>query len=172
MDPIRRAELLERYAKDVMREPLYASLERDFNWVKLIVISWLVFFGAGSTVALAMGESTPAAFQFGASVLIWGAFVRTAIVFQITMCVNSIAHRWGYRNYATNDNSTNNFLIGVLTNGEGWHNNHHADPCSARHGHFWWELDVAWLTIRLFQRIGLARGVNMPSPCLAVVGRK
>ena len=47
MDPIRRAELLERYAKDVMREPLYASLERDFNWVKLIVISWLVFFGAG-----------------------------------------------------------------------------------------------------------------------------
>jgi fatty-acid desaturase len=172
LDPMHRAKLLEHYAKDVMRVPLYAFLERDFNWVKLIVMSWLAFFGIGATAALALGENSPAAIQFGASVLIWGAFLRTAIVFQITMCVNSITHRWGYRNYATDDNSTNNFWIGVLANGEGWHNNHHADPCSARHGHFWWEFDVAWLTIRLFQQIGLAWDVKTPSPCVAAVGRK
>jgi len=114
-----------------------------------------------------MGSSMADAVQFGASVLVWGVFVRTVLVFQATMCVNSITHLWGYRNYDTNDNSKNNFFIGILASGEGWHNNHHADPRSARHGHFWWELDVAWLTIRLLERVGLARDVVRPSPRLA-----
>ena len=96
----------------------------------------------------AAGASTTDAIQLGASVLVWGAFVRGAVVFHITMSVNSFTHLWGYRSYQTNDNSKNNVFIGILAAGEGWHNNHHADPRSARHGQRWWELDIAWLLIR------------------------
>jgi len=166
-DPARRADMLQRYASDVIQDPLYAFLERNYHWAALAAVSWLAFFGLGWGAALAMGARGVDAIQLGASVLVWSVFVRTVYVFEITMCVNSVTHLWGYRNYETNDNSRNNFWVGVLANGEGWHNNHHADPRSARHGHFWWELDVAWLTIRLLERIGLARNVVMPSPGLA-----
>ena len=69
-------------------------------------------------------------------------FVRTVVVWHITWSVNSVTHRWGYRNYETDEGSRNNVLVGLVSNGEGWHNNHHADPRSARHGHRWWEFDV------------------------------
>jgi stearoyl-CoA desaturase (delta-9 desaturase) len=74
---------------------------------------------------------------------------------------------WGYRNYQTPDDSRNNIWVAILSNGEGWHNNHHADPNSARHGHKWWELDASWLTIRLLMALGLAKNVALPSPVLA-----
>jgi stearoyl-CoA desaturase (delta-9 desaturase) len=167
VDPERRLDLIQRYAKDVIRDPLCAWLERNLNWVVVAAVSWVAFFLAGCGAALAAGASIPRALQFGASLLIWGVFVRTAVVFEITMCVNSVAHLWGYRSYPTSDNSRNNVLIGVLAAGEGWHNNHHADPRSARHGHCWWELDIAWLIIRLLERTGLAWDVALPSPTLA-----
>ena len=69
--------------------------------------------------------------------------------------------------YETDEASRNNVLIGLISSGEGWHNNHHADPRSARHGHRWWELDVTWLTIRLLMALGLAKNVATPSPHLA-----
>jgi stearoyl-CoA desaturase (delta-9 desaturase) len=74
-----------------------------------------------------------------------------------------VTHVWGYRNYETLDGSRNNPIIGSLAAGEGWHNNHHAAPTSARHGHKWWEIDLAWLTIRLLMLLGLARKVMLPS---------
>jgi fatty-acid desaturase len=77
-----------------------------------------------------------------------------------------VTHLWGYRNYQTDESSCNNVLVGIIGNGEGWHNNHHADPRSARHGHLWWELDVTWLTIRLLAALGLASRVATPSPRL------
>jgi fatty-acid desaturase len=89
--------------------------------------------------------------QFGASILIWGVFVRTVFVWHQTWAVNSVTHLWGYRNYQTDEDSRNNIFIGLLAHGEGWHNNHDADPRSARHGHKWWEFDATWLTIRLFE---------------------
>jgi stearoyl-CoA desaturase (delta-9 desaturase) len=166
IDPKSRVELLQRYAKDVMRDPLYAFLERNHNWVALVAISWFAFFAAGWGAALALGASMEESLQFGASVLVWGVFVRSVEVFQATQCVNSITHLWGYRNYPTNDHSKNNFYVAMITTGEGWHNNHHADPRSARHGHLWWELDITWLTIRLLERAGLAWDVVRPSPHL------
>jgi stearoyl-CoA desaturase (delta-9 desaturase) len=169
VDPAHRAKLVQRYARDLMRDPLYAFLERDYNWVKLAVISWFAFFGAGWAAALALGASPADAFQFGASVLVWGVFVRSVEVFQATMCVNSITHLWGYRNYDTKDNSKNNFWVAMITTGEGWHNNHHADPRSARHGHGRWELDITWLTICLLKRMGLAWDVALPSPNLTAL---
>jgi fatty-acid desaturase len=159
-----RLGIFERYAKDILRDPFYARLERRFFWVWLVLISWGAFFAGGLLAELLRGGSAIEALQFGLSVLIWGVFVRTVLVWHITWSVNSVTHLWGYRNYETNESSRNNVIIGIISNGEGWHNNHHADPRSARHGHLWWELDVTWLTIRLLAALGLAHKVATPSP--------
>jgi fatty-acid desaturase len=97
------------------------------------------------------------------SLWLWGVIVRTVVHCHFTWSVNSVTHLWGYRNYETADNSRNNAIIAFVSNGEGWHNNHHADPHSARHGHKWWEFDVAWLTIRFLMAVGLATQVRMPA---------
>jgi stearoyl-CoA desaturase (delta-9 desaturase) len=154
-----RIRLVSRYAKDIMRDPFYAKLEQNFRWVRVVLISWLGFFASAFLVELVLGGSALGALQFGLSVLIWGVFVRTILVWHITWSVNSVTHMWGYRNYETDESSRNNLIIGLLSNGEGWHNNHHAAPRSARFGHRWWELDMTWLTIRLFSALGLARKI-------------
>ena len=112
------------------------------------------------------GSTRLDAIRFGSSLLVWGAAVRTVVVWHLTWSVNSVTHLWGYRNYETSDSSRNNAIVALLNSGEGWHNNHHADPRSARHGHKWWELDVAWLTIRLLKLLGLASNISLPSPQL------
>lgn len=159
-----RLGIFERYAKDILRDPFYVFLERHGAWAWIALVSWAVFFFGAFGFELARGASLGAATQFGLSVLVWGVFVRTVAVWHITWSVNSVTHLWGYRNYATDEDSRNNIIIGLISNGEGWHNNHHADPRSARHGHRWWEFDVTWLTIRLLQAVGLAHKVATPSP--------
>ena len=156
-----------RYAKDVMRDPLYAMLERNKNWMKLTFLSWLAFFLAGFVAAAASGASLDESVQLGASLFVWGGALRTVLVWHATWSVNSVTHVWGYRNYETPDRSRNNPIIGLLAGGEGWHNNHHAAPTSARHGHKWWEFDLAWLTIRALMLLGLATEVVLPAPNLA-----
>ena len=164
---LERFGIFERYAKDVLRDPFYKRLERHQWWFWVLAISWVVFFVAGFAADLLRGGDLASAAQFGASVLVWGVIVRTVLVWHITWSVNSVTHRWGYRSYATDEASRNHVLIGLLSNGEGWHNNHHADPRSARHGHRWWELDVTWLSVRLLMLLGLARNVAVPSPRVA-----
>jgi fatty-acid desaturase len=159
-----RLRIVSRYARDIMRDPFYSWLERNFNWVRIVLASWAAFFVAGFIAQLLSGGGVLDALQFGLSLLVWGALVRTVLVWHVTWSVNSVTHLWGYRNYETKDSSRNNLIVGFLTNGEGWHNNHHADPRSAKHGHRWWELDVTWLTIRLLMAVGLAREVVTPSP--------
>ena len=158
--------LIERYAKDVMRDPMYALLERRKNWINLSFLLWLVVFTAGFGAAVISGDTVALAAQFGASLVIWGGALRTVIVWHTTWSVNSVTHIWGYRNYATPDDSRNNPVIGFIAGGEGWHNNHHADPASARHGHHWWEVDFTWWMIRILMRLGLATKVSLPSPNL------
>jgi fatty-acid desaturase len=158
-----RLGIFERYAKDILRDPFYARLERKFRWVWLVLISWGVFFAGGVIAELLYGGSAVEALQFGLSLLVWGVFVRTVLVWHITWSVNSVTHLWGYRNYDTDESSRNNVILAILI-GEGWHNNHHADPRSARHGHLWWEVDLTWLMIRLLAALGLAREVATPSP--------
>jgi stearoyl-CoA desaturase (delta-9 desaturase) len=102
------------------------------------------------------------ALQLGLSWLVWGVFVRTLAVWHITWSVNSFTHVWGYRTFDTPDDSRNNWLVGLLSNGEGWHNNHHAEPRCAAHGQRWWELDVSYLTIRALEVVGLASDVVKP----------
>jgi stearoyl-CoA desaturase (delta-9 desaturase) len=79
-----------------------------------------------------------------------------------TWLVNSATHLWGTQRWATGDDSTNNFLIALLTFGEGWHNNHHAHPNSARHGLRWWEIDTNWYVISALRVVGLAHDVKLP----------
>jgi stearoyl-CoA desaturase (delta-9 desaturase) len=121
-----------------------------------------VFYLLGFVAALLGGDGVAQAVQFGASLLIWGVFVRTVVVWHITWSVNSAAHIWGYRTYDTGEQSRNNWFVALISNGEGWHNNHHADSRSARHGHQWWEIDVVYMTIRLLEAMGLARNVLVP----------
>ena len=86
-------------------------------------------------------------------------FLRLCLVLHATWFVNSASHIWGYRNYTTTDQSRNNWWVAIITYGEGWHNNHHAYPRMAAHGHRWWEFDVTFTTIRLMQCVGLAWNV-------------
>jgi fatty-acid desaturase len=155
-----RLGIYERYAKDIVRDPFQKWLERSYGWI--VLAHWVAFFAVGAATSLVGGGTTMQALQFGASLLIWGVFVRTVLVWHITWSVNSLSHLWGYRNYETDEDSRNNVFVALISNGEGWHNNHHADPRSARHGHRWFELDIVYLTIRVMAALGLARSVVMP----------
>jgi stearoyl-CoA desaturase (delta-9 desaturase) len=162
-----RLGIFQRYARDILRDRFYKRLEQNFWRVWIIFLSWMVYFLGGLFAALALGGTPMDAVQFGSSLLVWGVFVRTVVVWHQTWAVNSITHMWGYRNYETDEDSRNNLWVGYFSNGEGWHNNHHADPRSARYGHRWWELDTTYLTIRLLVMLGLAKDVVMPNPRLA-----
>jgi stearoyl-CoA desaturase (delta-9 desaturase) len=102
------------------------------------------------------------AFRFGLSLLAWGVLLRTVVVWHITWSVNSLTHMFGYRNYETDEHSRNNWFVAVLTSGEGWHNNHHADPASASNTRHWWEFDLIYWTIRVLEQVGMARNVVRP----------
>ena len=162
-----RNSLIEQYAKDIIRDPFYAWIYDRNNGVKIAFASWFAYVAVGFGVMVLSGRSVHDAVQFGLSLLVWGAALRTVLVWHFTWSVNSVAHVWGYRNYETPDVSRNNALVAFIAAGEGWHNNHHADSRSARHGHEWWEIDVTWMCIRLLMLLGLARNVAIPSPTLA-----
>jgi fatty-acid desaturase len=157
-----RLGIYERYAKDVLRDPFYRRMERTLLYPAVLFGSWAMFFLGGFVAGVVGGGTVAGAVQFGASLLIWGVFVRTVVVWHITWSVNSAAHLWGYRSYETCEQSRNNWFVALISNGEGWHNNHHADPRSAAHGHRRWEIDVVFLTIRVLEMMGLATKVCRP----------
>lgn len=103
--------------------------------------------------------------------LVWGFCVSTVAVYHATFSINSLAHRFGTRRYATRDQSRNNFWLALLTFGEGWHNNHHHYPASARQGFFWWEIDLSWWGLALLARAGIVWDLK-PVPAHALAGRK
>ena len=86
---------------------------------------------------------------------LWGTVIRTVALWHVTWSVNSICHRWGARPNRTKDASRNVWWIGLLTLGEGWHNNHHARPAVALHGWRWYQIDISGYVIRLFAQLGL-----------------
>jgi len=131
----------ERYAPDVAKDRYYQFLN-DFYWVPLAVIGilLLVFGGWG--------------------VMLWGVFLRSTLALHATWLVNSATHLWGKTRFETGDDSRNSWWVALLTFGEGWHNNHHAHPTSARHGIRWYEIDLNWLGIRGLQLLGLAHGIK------------
>lgn len=104
--------------------------------------------------------------------VLWGGLVRIFLVHHATFSVNSIGHMMGRRTFATPDQSRNNGFVALITCGEGWHNNHHAFPSSARHGLERWQWDVSYALIRLLARIGLARNLKLPSPAQIARGKR
>ncbi len=92
----------------------------------------------------------------------WGVAVCTVFVLHGTWAVNSLAHVFGYRTYETREWSRNNWLVALWSHGEGWHNNHHAEPRAAAHGHRWWEFDMSWRVIQFMELIGFAKDVVRP----------
>jgi len=98
----------------------------------------------------------------GWSGLVWGFVVSTVLLWHTTYSINSIAHRLGRRRYATPDDSRNNWVLALLTLGEGWHNNHHHFCASARQGFFWWEVDVTYYVLRTLRAVGVIWDVREP----------
>ena len=86
---------------------------------------------------------------------LWGGLARVFFTHHVTWSINSICHIFGSKDYHSGDDSRNNVIFGILSHGEGWHNNHHAFPTSARHGLKWWQFDTSWLVIRLMAMLGL-----------------
>jgi len=148
-----QASHYERYVPDLRQDRMHRLFQR---WHVLLPI-----FLAGALFGI--GEAFGG---LGVSWLIWGMFVRTSFVHHATWLVNSATHVWGYRTYATRDDSTNLWWVALLTFGEGWHNNHHAFPRSARHGLRWWEFDLTYWLIRLMSWVGLARQIHVPGRVL------
>lgn len=107
----------------------------------------------------------------GWSGLVVGFFGSTVLLWHATFSVNSFAHLFGRRRYATTDSSRNNWLIAVLTLGEGWHNNHHHYPRSARQGFRWWELDISFHVLRLLQVLRIVRNLNQPPAAAKATSR-
>jgi fatty-acid desaturase len=132
---------IARYAPDMISDGYYRWLNRFF-YVPLFVVSVLL---------LLLG---------GWSVLLWGVFLRVTLALHATWLVNSATHMWGRKRFETGEDSRNSWWVALLTFGEGWHNNHHAYPTSARHGLRWYEIDINWLGIRVLQLLGLARAIK------------
>ena len=140
-----RSELI----RDLMRYPELRFLDR-FDIVPPIALAALLFFGGN-----ALAQAYPQLDTSGAQLLIWGFFISTVLLHHVTFTVNSLAHRFGRRRYATSDDSRNNWWIALLTFGEGWHNNHHHYQGSVRQGFYWWEIDLTYYLLRAMAACGL-----------------
>ncbi len=116
---------------------------------------WITKFHYLPIILLALGLLIVGGLPF----LFWGIFLRTVVGLHATWLVNSATHSWGSRRFSTRDHSTNSWWVALVTWGEGWHNNHHAYPASARHGLKWYEIDLNWYGIWVMKKIGLARQV-------------
>ncbi|MBS0217080.1 MAG: acyl-CoA desaturase [Proteobacteria bacterium] len=132
-------------------------------------LRWLDRYDTAVPVALAAGlyalgamleRWAPGLGTSGPQLLVWGFFVSTVLLFHATVTINSLSHRWGRRRFATRDDSRNNLWLALLTFGEGWHNNHHFFPGSARQGFRWWEIDLTWYGLRVMQTFGLIRDLK------------
>jgi len=132
-----------RFAPEMARDPIHRFLDKTHVFYT-VLLGWALYAWGGLPF------------------LVWGLFVRTAVVYHGTWLVNSAAHLWGYKTYDTNEGSTNNWWVALLSFGEGWHNNHHAFLHSAAHGLRWWEVDVTYLAIRALGWLGLASRIRMP----------
>lgn len=161
-DKMHNISTYHKFAPDILKDPFYLKMEKSFSWVWIYVAHAALFFIIGFGIGWIAGGSWLAGLQFGLSLLVWGVFVRTVLVWHITWSVNSLTHLFGYSNYDTHDHSRNNWLVALLTVGEGWHNNHHYDPASASNQHRWWEFDVTYYQIKLLEKLGLAKNVILP----------
>ncbi len=142
---------------DLLHSPALRWIDRHDLYFPLL---WAVLMYA---LGAALAELWPDSGTSGAQMLVWGFFISTVLSSHVTYCINSLGHAWGSQPYDTGDDSRNNALLAVLTLGEGWHNNHHCCPGSARQGFHWWQLDISYLLLRALQRLGLVWDLKQPN---------
>ncbi|MFM9995323.1 MAG: acyl-CoA desaturase [Phycisphaerales bacterium] len=147
-----RRKGMGRYTLDLRSDPVVCAVNRQFY-------GWAL---AGLLIPAVAGGLITLSFWGAFLGFLWGGLVRILFVHHVTWSVNSICHLWGTSPFRCGDHSRNNALVGLLAMGEGWHNNHHAFPASARHGLRWWELDLSYLCIRALAVAGLASDVRTP----------
>ncbi len=145
--------LMAKYAPDLAKDPFYVWLDH-YHWLPNILLAVLLF---------AIG---------GVPMVLWGVCLRVVIGLHATWLVNSATHMWGSRRFATHDDSRNLWWVALITFGEGWHNNHHAHPTSARHGLAWYEFDPSWIQIRILKRFGIAKSVKVAKTNTALAERE
>ncbi len=144
---------LGRYVLDLQQD---AGLRRISDWFVFWVALGLVLPGV-------IGGLVTQSWYGALTGFLWGGLVRMGFTHHVTWSINSVCHLWGARDYASRDESRNNAIFGLLAMGEGWHNNHHAFPTSARHGLRWWQFDGSYALIRGLELCGLAWRVRLPS---------
>jgi fatty-acid desaturase len=133
---------LARYVPDLAKDKFHVWITK-YHYIPMIALGLLL---------LAIG---------GIPFVLWGIFLRTVLGLHSTWLVNSATHSWGSRRFTTRDLSTNSWWVAIFTWGEGWHNNHHAYPTSARHGLAWYEIDLNWYGIWVLQKLGLATQIRL-----------
>jgi stearoyl-CoA desaturase (delta-9 desaturase) len=152
---LKTTEDLKRFAPELYNDPVMRFFDRYF--FVLYIICALLFLMVGTIFN---------GWKLGLSLVIWGFALRTVYVWHVTWLVNSAAHLWGYQTYKTTDNSRNNWWVALLSFGEGWHNNHHAHPRSAKMGFAWYEIDMSYWIIVLLKITGCATEVVTGPPLL------
>ena len=135
--------------RDLERYPELRWIDRFDTLIPVALAAGLFFLGEW------LAAAHPGLGTSGPQMLIWGFFISTVVLFHATVTINSLAHRFGSRRFPTRDNSRNNLWLALLTFGEGWHNNHHHYPGSARQGFRWWEIDLTYYGLRLLGLFGL-----------------
>ncbi|MBI3255840.1 MAG: acyl-CoA desaturase [Candidatus Andersenbacteria bacterium] len=147
------SEMFIKFVPDLLRERFMLFLNRSYLWWHLGLLAILA--GSGFLYG---------GWYYLCSFIAYGFFARMVVVLNVTWAVNSFSHMWGYRLYETADDSRNNWLVALLAYGEGWHNNHHAHPSLARHGHRWWEVDTSYWIIRVMQFLHIVWDVKATLP--------
>ncbi len=146
--------------------PNLGRLVRDLYRDKLLRVAnhlcplWVVL---GLLIPTVLGGAISGTWLGALLGFIWGGLVRIFLIHHLTWSINSVCHLWGQRPFQSDDESRNNVICGILGLGEGWHNNHHAFPASARHGLRWWEFDLSYFVIRCLELAGLAWRVRVPN---------
>lgn len=141
-----------KYAPDLLKDPVLRGYSGEYYF-------WLAGGWILPGVVLFALHSTPYSFIEG---VLWGGMARTFVVQHATWSVNSICHLYGTVDHEIRGNSRNNLWLSYLTFGESWHNNHHAFPLSALHGHKWWQLDPAGMVIRMMAKLGWIHDLKLP----------
>lgn len=150
---------MEKYVPDLIKDRLLVWINRYY--FLFVLASLAVPTVAGMIIQYFFIDGN---IWFGALLgFLWGGLVRIFLTHHVTWSINSICHVFGKRQFRSGDHSTNNMICAVMSMGEGWHNNHHAFPSSARHGLLWYQFDMSWLIIRTMETLGLAWDVKLPS---------
>lgn len=143
--------------KDLNKYPELRFIDRFDVLFPLMLIVTMYLLG------MTLNVINPDLNTSGWQLVVWGYFISTVLLSHITFSINSLAHIFGNQIYKTGDSSRNNFILAILTLGEGWHNNHHCSPGSVKQGFSWWQIDVSYYLLKMMEKIGLIWDLKYPN---------